>query len=121
MAEEYTKVNIDPDKVEEPKLPKGHHQESPLKPWPPFIGVWKAVSRNRALKRLGVRKGVTLIEGFIPKPGVIINGVGMLGKQVLTKQMWIGIEAMLSRQRRDEEVFIRGGKDPVEHLGKYRG
>lgn len=118
----YKKVNVDPDEYKEP-IPSvpGAHAKSETKEWPPQIGIWKNPQRARSLKKLRLDPKKELVPGFVPNPGVSINGVGIMGKQVLPQSMWASIRAMQSKQAHHEDVFRRGGKEKSEILGHYRG
>jgi len=103
------------ERVEPPKTKKSEDA------WPPHFGIWAGPNRRIALKSLKLDPKEGLIKGFVPKPGVIMNGIGILGKQLLPPSMWRSIGSLISRRNQNEERFVRGGKHPTADLGEFRG
>mgnify|MGYP003149276980 CR=1 FL=1 len=101
---------------------KDTEKSEPKEEWPPQVGIWAGASRVRALRFLPLdpEKDV-LIEGVVPRPGFIINGVGIIGRQYLVQNMWDMINAGLSGQAANEETFIRGGREKTKNLGTFKG
>jgi len=119
---DYKKVNIDPDEYKEPEPSKpGNVVKSETKEWPPQVGIWKDPQRQKSLLKLRLNPAEELVDCFIPEPGFIANGVGIMGRQLLPKGLLNDILSTMGIAAEHETVFRMGGKEKSTFLGNFKG